>query len=92
MAVTSYLLVQNKMKCTDCGVCGLLLPTFTRKYNGILIVSEANMHNEAIRDSITTLINACPNDAIMLEIQRDNEAWPTQFTFRTLRQGILLIN
>lgn len=80
------------MKCSDCGMCSLLLPKFINKFKGRLIITEANMQNSAIRETLTELINTCPNDAIILEVQRDDDVWPTQFTLRTLRQGILLIN
>ena len=91
MATTSYLLLQDSFKCNDCGMCTLLLPKFLDEYKGKLIVTEANLYSDHIRNVITDIIDNCPNDAITLEVQKDNEAWGISIQLKTRKQGIFFL-
>ena len=64
--IKSYFLVRDAEKCEKCGTCSRLIPSFIRKYNGRLIISESNMRQPEVKQAVQDVVDACAYDAISI--------------------------
>jgi len=59
-----YILEASCDKCKACGSCERLVPGFKTVYNGRVLVSKASYSIEEVFESVRSIIDACPVNAI----------------------------